>query len=302
MRLSSKLSLLRLRVPEVPGFPGDSVSLLSMFSFLKNSSHVSLAVRFFVDTKIRGFGVETVLICCSFSFVYYLLEIRVYFFAALPFPTTSQKRNIKERNGAETAKKSRHIMSSAAEARAKERSRVKGGVMNGLGRLILYRDKPQEDEADPSAEPTHWSQVAFKTLEYVPPGIEAGIRLTKALRKSRVLIKEKGRTPIKAFVFARVEEGKKLPYCFRIVSVSFYVSVLFASSHWNAYITTFKQHCFFKESPPPTCNMCSPTRSRPATPPSWRASRTAQPIAARHTATWSRGTQRDCSRASLTRI
>ena len=117
-------------------------------------------------------------------------------------------------------------MSSAAEARAKERSRVKAGSMNGLGRLILYRDKAQDDEADPSAEPTHWSQVALKTLEYVPPGIEAGIRLTKALRKSRVMLKEKGRSPIKAFVFARVEEGKR--NC--LVSVS---------SPFNVYSTIF---------------------------------------------------------------
>ncbi len=98
-------------------------------------------------------------------------------------------------------------MASAAEARSKERSRVKAGNMHGLGRLILYRDKPQRDEADPEAEPTHWSQVPFKNLEYVPPGIEAGIKLSKALRKSRVMLKEKGRSPLKAFVFARVEEG-----------------------------------------------------------------------------------------------
>ncbi len=108
-------------------------------------------------------------------------------------------------------------MSSAAEARVKERSRVKSGVMNGLARLILYRDKPQDDEADPDADPSHWSQVAFKTLEYVPPGIEAGIRLTKVLRRSRVMLKEKGRSPMKAFVFARVEEGKS----YRIVSLRF---------------------------------------------------------------------------------
>ncbi len=108
-------------------------------------------------------------------------------------------------------------MASAAESRAKERSRVKGGTMNGLGRLILYRDKAQDDEADPGADPTHWSQVALKTLEYVPPGIEAGIRLTKALRKSRVMLKEKSRPPIKAFVFARVEEGEQ----FRTVTVFF---------------------------------------------------------------------------------
>ncbi len=99
-------------------------------------------------------------------------------------------------------------MATAGEAREKERSRVKSGSMNGLARLILYRDKAQGDEADPAAEPSHWSQVALKTLEYVPPGIEAGIRLSKVLRRSRVMLKEKGRTPIRAFVFARVEEGK----------------------------------------------------------------------------------------------
>ena len=98
-------------------------------------------------------------------------------------------------------------MSSAADARAKERNRVKSGTMNGLGRLLLYRDKPQKPSGDPEGEPTHWSQVPMKNLEHVPPGIEAGLRLTKAMRKSRVLLKEKGRIPMKAFVFCRVEEG-----------------------------------------------------------------------------------------------
>ncbi len=99
-------------------------------------------------------------------------------------------------------------MASAAEARAKERSRVKSGTMNGLGRLVLYKDTAEKVEGDPDAEPTHWSQVPVKTLEVVPPGVEAGMRLSKTLRKTRSLLKAKNQAPFKAFVFARVEAGE----------------------------------------------------------------------------------------------
>ncbi len=123
-------------------------------------------------------------------------------------------------------------MSSAAESRAKERNRVKSGTMNGLGRLLLYRDKAQKPSGDPDGEATHWSQVPLKSLEHVPPGIEAGLRLSKAMRKSRVLLKEKGYAPIKAFVFCRVEEGK----FFSTESCPFP-----CTSHVILYVVSFKQ-------------------------------------------------------------
>ncbi len=112
-------------------------------------------------------------------------------------------------------------MSSAADARAKERTRVKSGVMNGLGRLLLYRDKAEKLDGNSKVEATHWSQVTLKSLEYVPPGVEAGVRLTKNMRKSRVLFKAKHQAPFKAFVFARIEEGMSVGCCFRFISAMY---------------------------------------------------------------------------------
>ncbi len=110
-------------------------------------------------------------------------------------------------------------MASAADARAKERTRVKSGIMNGLGRLLLYRDKAEKVEGNSTVEATHWSQVPLRSLEYVPPGVEAGVRLTKNMRKSRALFKAKQQAPFKAFVFARIEEGKKKNHSFKGFSV-----------------------------------------------------------------------------------
>ncbi len=96
-------------------------------------------------------------------------------------------------------------MSTAAEAKARERQRVKSGVMNGLSRLILYSDKPGSGEA------SRWSTAVLTDLKGIPPGIEANYRLTRNLRKSRVefVPRDKDHDSFKAVVFARVEEGKQ---------------------------------------------------------------------------------------------
>ncbi len=95
-------------------------------------------------------------------------------------------------------------MATAAEAKARERHRVKSGVMNGLSRLILYSDKPGSGEA------SRWSMAVLSDLKRIPPGIEANYRLSKNLRKTRVEFFPKDSThkSFKAVVFARVEEGK----------------------------------------------------------------------------------------------
>ncbi len=97
-------------------------------------------------------------------------------------------------------------MSSAAAARDKERKRVKQGIMNGLGRLVLYTDKLEEGET------CRWSLVDIKDLSWIPPGIEATLRLTKNVRKTRIAMKMSCEdVPFKSLVFARVEAGKETP-------------------------------------------------------------------------------------------
>ncbi len=98
------------------------------------------------------------------------------------------------------------IMSSAAEARDKERRRVKQGLMDGLGRLVVYVDKLPEGETQ------RWWQIKVKDLSWIPPGIEANLRLPKTVRKTRVELQlGKDGDPFKALVFARVEDGKGTP-------------------------------------------------------------------------------------------
>ncbi len=93
-------------------------------------------------------------------------------------------------------------MASAAAARDKERKRVKLGIMHGLGRLVIYTDKLEEGET------CRWSLVDVKDLSWVPPGIEATLRLPKTVRKTRIAMQMSSATdPFKALVFARVEAG-----------------------------------------------------------------------------------------------
>ncbi len=106
-------------------------------------------------------------------------------------------------------------MATAAEAKARERQRVKSGVMHGLSRLILYSDKPGSGEA------SRWSMASLADLKGIPPGIEANFRLSKNLRKTRVEFfpKDSNHKSFKAVVFARVEEGR-FPRGFLFFSVA----------------------------------------------------------------------------------
>ncbi len=98
------------------------------------------------------------------------------------------------------------IMASAAEARDKERRRVKQGLMDGLGRLVVYVDKLPPDETQ------RWWQIKVKDLAGIPPGIEANLRLPKTVRKTRMELQlGKDGDPFKALIFARVEDGRKTP-------------------------------------------------------------------------------------------
>ncbi len=171
---------------------------LSLFKIFKPPFQLISPGDFSVENPRRSSAVFIVLLsaavnCSSFSVQRFFFKAAQQFYAA------------------DLSLKLRGIMSSAADARAKERNRVKSGSMNGLGRLLIYRDKAQKPEGRPDDEATHWSQVNMKPLEHVPPGVEAGLRMTKAMRKSRVLLKEKGFVPMKAFVFCRVEEGSYFP-------------------------------------------------------------------------------------------
>ncbi len=97
-------------------------------------------------------------------------------------------------------------MSSVAEARDRERRRIKQGLMDGLGRLVVYVDKL------PPEETQRWWQIKVKDLAVIPPGIEANLRLPKTVRKTRMELQlGKDGDPFKALVFARVEEGKGTP-------------------------------------------------------------------------------------------
>ncbi len=97
-------------------------------------------------------------------------------------------------------------MSSAAEARDTERRRVKQGLMDGLGRLVVYVDKLPPDETQ------RWWQIKVKDLAGIPQGIEANLRLPKTVRKTRMELQlGKDGDPFKALIFARVEEGKDSP-------------------------------------------------------------------------------------------
>ncbi len=83
---------------------------------------------------------------------------------------------------------------------------MKQGIMNGLGRLVLYTDKLEEGET------CRWSLVDVKDLAWVPPGIEATLRLPKSVRKTRIAMQMASDTdPFKSLVFARVEAGKVAP-------------------------------------------------------------------------------------------
>ncbi len=78
--------------------------------------------------------------------------------------------------------------------------------MNGLGRLVLYTDKLEEGET------CRWSLVDVKDLAWVPPGIEANLRLPKSVRKTRIAMKMScDDDPFKSLVFARVEAGELFP-------------------------------------------------------------------------------------------
>ncbi len=113
-------------------------------------------------------------------------------------------------------------MATAAEARARERQRVKTGVMNGLSRLILYSDRPGEGEA------SRWSQLVLTDVKGIPPGIEANYKLSRNLRRQRVgfFPKDRDSAPFKAVVFCRVEEGN--PRGFRYFSSAY--------DFWSAFI------------------------------------------------------------------
>ncbi len=128
-------------------------------------------------------------------------------------------------------------MATAAESRARERQRIKSGVMNGMSRLILYSDRPGEGEQ------SRWSQLVLTDVKGIPPGIEANYKLSKNLRKQRVGFtpKDKDIEPFKSVVFCRVEEGK--PRGFPLFSAHCFFLNMAAEP-----LPVFEFRCFFAET------------------------------------------------------
>ncbi len=62
----------------------------------------------------------------------------------------------------------------------------------------------------PPDETQRWWQIKVKDLAWIPPGIEANLRLPKTVRKTRMELKlGKDGDPFKALIFARVEDGRE---------------------------------------------------------------------------------------------
>ncbi len=96
-------------------------------------------------------------------------------------------------------------MASSAQARNKEKARIKAGMMEGVGRLVFYNPAGDVDDAN------RWYHLDMKDLAAAPLGVEATIRLTKKTRQTNLPFSAKDPDVgiFNAFLFCRVESGKK---------------------------------------------------------------------------------------------
>ena len=86
---------------------------------------------------------------------------------------------------------------------AMERARVRSGTLTEMGRLMLWSPKKAE------GEPSHFSVTTVKGLKAVPPGVEAGRKMTTSDRaKVRLLTYCGGGVKQwRSAIFCRCEKG-----------------------------------------------------------------------------------------------
>ena len=82
------------------------------------------------------------------------------------------------------------------------KQRLKAGVIDGVGFLMLYTAKPPNLDEDP------WTIVPVSDLAAMPPGVFPNIRLSRDTRLSEIPIKYRNGATIPSRIFARIEKGK----------------------------------------------------------------------------------------------
>ncbi len=89
---------------------------------------------------------------------------------------------------------------------AKERARVRGGIMSKLGRVVLFSLKIPDDEE----EEDHFSVVPLAKFKAIPPDLTALQKIPQASRCQERVFRYKDGGKWDSFLFARCEEGE---YC-----------------------------------------------------------------------------------------
>ncbi len=90
------------------------------------------------------------------------------------------------------------------DEQARERARVRGGVMSKLARVVLF------SEAIPEGEESHFSVVPLENFRAIPPDLTALHRIPQESRRECRVFRYKGPGDNRwaSYLFVRCEEGE----------------------------------------------------------------------------------------------